>query len=133
MVGVVGDELPGGDHERGHAALHVGGATAIEHAIAHLRPERIAAPCRDRATGHHVGMAEQHQYRRAAAVGGPQVVDLAQAQVFALETGRLQAVGHQLLAAGVVRRHRRPRDQVAGQLHHIAHRPHAVSPRRSAA
>src|SRR5690606_29401521 len=69
------------------------------------------------------GVAEKHQHRGTLAVRRPQVVDLAEAQRLARKTGALQARGEQRLAAGVVRRHRRPRDQLAGQRQHLAHPP----------
>jgi len=78
-------------------------------------------------------MAEQYQYRRAAAVGGPQVVDLAQAQVLAVESGGAEAAAEQLLATGVVRGHRRPGNQFTGQFDHIVHRRHCLTRCRSAA
>ncbi|MNV83980.1 hypothetical protein D3C71_1778220 [compost metagenome] len=50
-------------------------------------------------------MTEQHQHRCTAAMRGPQIVDLAQAQVFAIEAGRRQASADQLLATRVIRGH----------------------------
>ena len=114
------------DDEGRHAALHVRATAPVQHAIAHFRRERIAGPGVGRARRHHIGMPEQHQHRAiATAVRRPQVVDLAEAQVLDGETGTRQALRDQGLATGVVRRDRRPRDQVAGQLQYVAHcHPH---------
>ena len=116
-----GDESFQRDHERGDAAFHVGGATPVQHAVADLGHERIARPALARTRRHHVGMAEQHQHRRACAVRRPQVVDVAVAQVFAAESGALQAFGDQRLAAAVVGRQRRPQQQFLGQLEDFPH------------
>ncbi len=59
---------------------------------------------------------------------GPEIVDLAQAQVFAVEAGRFQALGDQALAAGIVRGNRRAGDEIASELQDVGH----VSRRRSA-
>ncbi|KAG1434248.1 hypothetical protein G6F57_021668 [Rhizopus arrhizus] len=56
-------------------------------------------------------------------MGRPQVVDLAQAQVIAVEPGLLQACRQQRLAAGIVRRHRGACDQLAGQVEDGTHAP----------
>jgi hypothetical protein len=121
MVGMGGNELLGGHHERSHAALHVGRATAVEHAVADLRDERVAAPCLARAGRHHVGMAKQHQHRRAAAMRGPEVVDLAQPHVFAGKAGSLQALANQGLATGIVGGHRRTGNEFTGEVEDVAH------------
>ncbi|MNV33779.1 hypothetical protein D3C71_1251600 [compost metagenome] len=93
MIRMGGHELFGRHHEGSHTAFHIGRATPVQHAITDLRIERITGPGRDRAGRHHIGMPEQHQHRRALPVCGPQVVDLAQAQVFAVEAGTLETAG----------------------------------------
>src|SRR5690606_39101045 len=73
---------------------------------------------------HHVGVAEQHQHRTlAAAVRGPQVVDLAEAHGLAGEAGAAQAFGDERLATGVVRGYGGAEDQFLGELQHLAHWP----------
>ena len=57
----------------------------------------------------------------AAAVRGPQVVHRAEAQPLAGEARAAQARGDQVLAAGVVRRDRRTRDQLAGEPEDVGH------------
>src|SRR3546814_19446577 len=83
-----GDEALQCNHERGHAALHVRRAAPVEHAVADFRYEGVAGPDLSRSGRHHVGVAEQHQYRVARAVRGPEVVHLAEAQVLAGAIGR---------------------------------------------
>src|SRR3546814_3238460 len=129
VAGVHGDETLQCNHERGHAALHVRRAAAVEHAVADFRYEGVAGPGLAWAGRQHVGVAEQHQYRVARAVRGPEVVHLAEAQVLAGEAGATQAFGNQRLAAGVVGGDRGPRDQVAGEIEDFAHGPIVVAGR----
>jgi hypothetical protein len=116
-----GDEGFQCDHERGDAALHVGSATPVQHAVADLGHEGIARPALARTCRYHVGMAEQHQHGRAFAVCRPQVVDGAETQVLASEADALQPFGNQCLAAAVVGRQRRPQQQFLGQLDDFPH------------
>src|SRR2546427_11324856 len=90
MIGMRGDELLGGDHERSYAPFHVGSTAPVQHAIADLWGERVAGPGFARAGWHHVSVAQQDQYRCALAMGRPQIVDIAQAQVVAVESSLLQ-------------------------------------------
>src|SRR5690606_21858598 len=48
-------------------------------------------------------------------------VDIAEAQVLDGEPGSRQPTCDQGLATGIVRRHRRPRDQFAGEVEYVAH------------
>jgi hypothetical protein len=66
-------------------------------------------------------VAEETQHFAAVAVRGPEVLHRAEVELFAAEAGFRQAFGDQRLAAGVVRRHRGPGDQVAGQGQYVAH------------
>ena len=91
-------ELFGGGDHGGERALHVGRAAAEQQAIADRGLERIALPLFERAGGHDVGMAGEAQHRAALAARGPEVVDVAVAQVFDLETGRGEAARHDFLA-----------------------------------
>lgn len=116
-----GDELLRGDDERGDAAFHISHATTVQHAVADLRIERIAGPGLARARRYHIGMPQQHQHRRAAAMRCPQIVDLAQAQVFAGEARGSQAPCKQCLAASILGSHRGACNQIAGQIQHIVH------------
>ena len=54
-----------GDHHRGDRGLHVGRAAAIQLAVAVGRHEGLRVPLVERAGGHHVGVAGEHEQRRA--------------------------------------------------------------------
>ena len=58
-------ERLGGRHHRGHAALHVARAAAVDRAVVHLARERVARPRRPRPGRDHVDVAVEQQ--RAAA------------------------------------------------------------------
>ena len=92
-------EIFGGRDHRGERALHVGGAASEQQAVAHRGLERIALPFLERAGGHDVGVAGEAQHRAALAARRPEIVDVAVAQVFDLETGLGEAAGHDFLAA----------------------------------
>ena len=67
-------------------------------------------------------MPEQDQHRAVAiAVRGPEVVDLAEAQVLDGEAGGLQALRDQSLAAGIIGGDRGAGDQFAGEIEDVAH------------
>ena len=78
--------------------------------------ERIAGPGLARARRHHVGVAEQHQHRPAAAVRRPQVVDVAEAQRARMRSRRAAGAAAisawQPASSGVTER---ARDQLAGR------------------
>ena len=57
VVGLLRDEILGRDDEGGDRGLHVGGAAAVELAVADRRHERIGVPLLERAGGHDVGVA----------------------------------------------------------------------------
>ena len=117
VVRVVGDEaLDGDDHAR-QAALHVGRATAAEHAVfidAHV--ERLILPGVQRPGGHHVGVAGKAQHRAVATAFGPEILHLFDAHALHLEAAGGQAPHHQFLATFVDRGHGRTADQVEGEL-----------------
>ena len=113
MPGILGDEALGREHEGRHAGLHVGCAAPVQATVAHDRVKRVAGPGRARTGRHHVGMAEQAQQWPAFAVHGPEVADGTEVEVFDPESGSHQARGDQALAAGILRRDRIPRDQLA--------------------
>ncbi len=48
--------------------------------------ERLGAPFLQGAGGHHIGVAGEAQHRRAAAVGGPEILDAAEIQQLVAET-----------------------------------------------
>jgi hypothetical protein len=48
-------------HEGRDRGLHVGGAAAVQLAVAVRGRERVAGPLVERAGGHHVGVAGEHQ------------------------------------------------------------------------
>ena len=101
-----GHEGFGGGDERRDRALHVGGAAAVEHAVAHLRLERVAMPILARTGRHDISVTGEHHHRLAVAAFGPEIVDVAVAQVLAAEARGREALREDFLAAGVVRRHR---------------------------
>ncbi len=120
VVRMHGDEFLGGHHEPGDRGFHVGGAAAIELAVAVGRLERVGAPLLHGAGRHHVGVAGEDQQlavgTRAAALDGPQV---GHAEVvrpadhgFALEAGGGQAFDQHILAALVFGRDGAAADQV---------------------
>ena len=130
-IGARGDELLDRDHHRGERALHVGGAAAMQHAVAVARHERVAGPLLERPGRHDVGVAgerEDLRRRRAPRSDRPQVGDAAVGRsagsVRAIEAERRQAGRDQILAAAVRRRHRAAGDQlfskVEGSRHGLA-------------
>ena len=89
------DEPGHGGDEGGHAALHVGGAAAVEPAVLDLAGERVVPPCLAGAGRHHVDMAGERQMPPALPQLGEQVVDRVgaaalEAQAAAGEAQRLQ-------------------------------------------
>ena len=67
------EKLLGGHHHRRERGLHVGGAAAVQPALAVRGHEGVAAPLLQRAGGHHVGVAGEGEQRRLgiAAAEGP--------------------------------------------------------------
>src|SRR6185312_13362422 len=90
-------------------------------AITNRRLERRALPRAFRPAGHHVGMAQEGQRRTIRTMRRPQIVDLAMAQVFDMETRAPQAPADQRQATGVFRRHRAATDQVTGEIENVRH------------
>ena len=103
VVRVVLHEALAGDHHRGQAAFHVGGAAAAEHAVGvDQRLERLVLPLLHRAGGDHVGVAGEAQYRAIlGTVGSPEVVDVFKTHRLQLEAHGAQAVHHLRLAVGI--------------------------------
>ena len=108
-------------HECGDAALHVGGAASVQLPVADGGRERIAGPGLDRAGRHDIGMTEEDEDRRTAAVTGPEILHRTERQMLDGETRLAQAFGDQVLATGIVRRHRWARDQILCQFDYIVH------------
>ena len=108
------------DH-RCESALHVGGAAAIQHAVADDRLERIRLPFLERSRRHHVRMARETQDRTRLAAFRPEVLDAAVAQWFDRESGRGEALAHRGLAASVSRGDRISGDEVQGQVEGFGH------------
>ena len=115
------NELLQRQHECGHAALHVGGTASVQLPVADGRHEGIAGPGLDRAGRHDVGMTEEHEDRRTTAVTGPEILHGTERQMLDGETRLAQAFGDQVLATGIVRRHRWARDQILCQFDYIVH------------
>ena len=113
------DEICKRDDKGRQRAFHVGGAAAVQHAVAYGRHEGIAVPLLDRAGRHHVGMAGEAHQRARRAAARPQVVDAAHADFFADEAERLEHSDQQVEAAGVFGRDRRAGDQLFGEFQGI--------------
>ena len=128
-VGMRRDEFLGRDDHRRDRALHVGGAAAVEDAVAVGRHERVAVPGRERAGRDDVGVAgEDHPLaggRRAGAVG-PEVRHArrlgAEGKRRADEAERREALGDERLAAAVVGSDGATRDQRFGKMKGRRHR-----------
>ena len=106
--------------EAGDRALHVGGAAADEHAVAHRRRERIARPGLARPGRHHVGMAGEAEIAPARADPRIEIEDRlgAGSRKFlqlAAKAELRQLGGEMRQRAGIVRRDAGPRDQRLGQ------------------
>ena len=115
VLRVLGHEGLGGGQHGGEAALHVCRAAPVQPAVLHGGLEGLGAPFLQRAGGDHIGMAGEAQHRAAAAAGGPEILDTAEAHLLDREAGRCEAVPHQLLAAPVHRGHGGAGDQLLGQ------------------
>ncbi len=121
MSGIPGDEFLAGGHHRGEAALHVGGAPAVQRTVADGGRERIAVPLLERSGGHHIGVPGEAEQRSFAPASGPEVLDRPEFQVLHAKADCRQPFAHQRLASAVGRAHRRPRHQFAGQRQRIRH------------
>ena len=113
------ERLDGGD-ERGERGLHVGGAAAVQPAVALGRHERIRLPLRQRAGRHDVGVPGEADERARRSPAPPSVLDRVRRERLGAKAERGEARRHQLLAAGVVGRERPPRDQLARQRERFA-------------
>ena len=65
----------------GDRALHVDGAAAVQHAVGDVGRERRVRPRLGIARRHHVGVAGEHQMRRAGADAGVEVLDVGGARL----------------------------------------------------
>ena len=113
---MLGDEAFHRGDERRERRLHVGGAAAVQPAVALGRRERIGFPAFARPGRHDIGVAGEADERTRGAAPRPEVGDAVRNQRFAAEAERREPRGEQRLATGVVRRDRRARDQRAGEL-----------------
>jgi hypothetical protein len=84
-------------------SLHVGGAAAVEIAIALGGDERIAGPLIERTGRQHVGVAREANQRAAAAANAQRLSTFAEAHALDGEAAALQARRQDILAAVVVR------------------------------
>ena len=109
------DEVEGGGDETGDPALHVDGAAAVEFAVAGLAAEGGERPVGIVSRRHHVGMACKADMRSIHADPRKQVVDLAEGQPPAAETGGFQNALQIVERAAFHRRDRGATDQVARQ------------------
>ena len=76
--------LGGGDHRR-QAALHVGGAPSVQHAVADDGLERVRLPLLARSGGDDVGVPGETQHRAALAMARPEVLDRPERHALDLE------------------------------------------------
>ncbi len=121
MVGVSGGKALTGGHHRGKAALHVGGTASAQHAVADFRLERWGLPLSFGAGRDDISVTGKAQQRTAIAAYGPEIIDLAKAQCFAVKTGGAEAFHHQCLTAFVLWRDGAPFNQVDGKFEGRAH------------
>src|SRR5690606_9599471 len=105
-----------GDYHGRDAALHVRGAAPEEQPVADLRIERVAQPRVRGPRRHHVRVPEEREHRAARAMGDPEVVHVAEAQVLRHEAQTRKALRDERLAAGGLRRHGRPADEFHGEV-----------------
>jgi len=110
----------GGDEGR-DAALHVTGATAVQHAVVHFRTERVEAPGR-RADWHHIRMASETDMRGAITQAGKQILDDAVAQAPHLEADAFERGRENVLRASVAWGDRGAADQRLREGEGIDHR-----------
>ena len=76
VIGVFRQERLQRDHEGRHGRFHVGRAATVEHAVSNLGRKRRRGPVHLRTRRHHIGMPDQHQMRRAAAVQCEEVANV---------------------------------------------------------
>ena len=115
MVRMARNESLGRDDHRRQAALHVGRAASVEHAVAHDGLERIGVPFLARSGRDHVRMAgeAEHGPRRTAA--GPEVVDRGVGQALVAEPEGRQPGADDVEAAVIFGADRGSAEQVFGQ------------------
>ena len=121
MARMRGHESLERERHRRDAGLHVGCAAAVQASVADRRLERRARPLRDRAAGYDIGVAEEDENGGTRSMRRPEIVDFSVAQVLDGESRALQALGEQLLAAGVVGRDRSAADQFASEIEDGGH------------
>jgi len=112
------DKALGRHHERGDRALHVGAAAAVQPAVAHRRHERIGAPAFARPGGERPSVCPTNANSRSpgARACNTQVVRAVAIEPLHAKAGRGQALGDQRLAAPILRRDGRARDQSLGKI-----------------
>src|SRR5581483_8812255 len=93
VLGVPCQEALDRRDEGGDRAFHIGGAAAVESAVAYDGGERVALPGIERTRRDHVDMPGEREERRAVAALRPEILDRAEAQAFDRESERPQALG----------------------------------------
>ena len=92
------------------------------HAVDDGGVKRVRVPMVQWTGRDHVGVAGENDQRFTAPTPCPEVVDVIKAQALHLEANGFQSTDHQVLAALVFRRHRRPTNKLLGQFEgRIAH------------
>src|SRR4029079_14902089 len=91
-------------------------ATPIQIAVALRWYKRIGMPLVQRTGGNDVGVPRKNHQRCAAAATCPQIIDVAETQVFDRETEFVQALREYLLATRVVWCNRNACDQLAREI-----------------
>ncbi|MNH15576.1 hypothetical protein D3C79_751910 [compost metagenome] len=98
MIRVGSHEAFGGHHHGGQGSLHVGGATAVQHAVQDGRLERRGVPFVQRPCRHHVGVSGEAEQRPFGATTGPEVGGVLEHHGLDDEAQTLEARRHQGLA-----------------------------------
>ena len=98
-----GGEALQGDSHRGDARFHVGGASAVEFAVADGGREWRRGPGGKVAGRDDVGVTGESDERRTTAVCCPEVVGVAEAEVADGKACRVQTGGDERLATGIIR------------------------------
>ena len=115
VIGMRGDKALAGGHHRRESTLHVGGAAAVQDAVAHDRVERIGLPFFARAGRHDVGVTGEAQHGSGSAMPRPDVLDRAEGHPLDPKTERFQPLPDQLQAAVVLGADGRTADQFLGE------------------
>src|SRR6266853_1781087 len=88
VIGMRAYELLGRSDHRRQPALHVRGPAPVQHAVADLGDEWIAAPFLERPGGHDIGVSGKAEKWRPPATPRPEVLHVAEAKRLDRKAGR---------------------------------------------